>query len=145
MQQDAKSNRRDFLAAMTALGVAGLVGGSGGEYVSDSSADALAGGARLGRLNADDFARLVGQTFRAECANGNRLEMKLVQVKSRSSTLARAGGTRSPFSVLFDVHGVESLPHQICLVEHSDLGRFSLFLGAVGQPSSEVHAEAVFG
>src|SRR5438093_139609 len=118
MPQDATFDRRRFLAKVTALGVAGLVG-AGGEHASNLFSEASAGSVRLDRLSADDFAKFLGQTFRIECANGDRLQASLIQVKPQSSSYRRAADVRQPFSVLFRLQGSESLPHQTCLVEHA--------------------------
>jgi len=143
VEMTTNRSRRKFLAYLTALGASSLVGSrvdlAGDWFPGADEHNAV----RLHELRADDFAKHVGQTF-AVHASERRLEAELAKVVRRplgSSATAR----RQPFSVIFRLAGAESVPHQIYTIEHAAMGRFSLFLGAVGQPSeSRVRLEAVF-
>ena len=140
MEKTPNHSRRDFFAHLTAFGVAGLVG-SRSDFAGDSLD--LLGGERLAQLRPEDFAKHVGQTF-AIHDGARRLEAELIQVERRPRGGA-PGMSRERFSVIFRVLGIVSVPHQIYTVEHALMGKFDLFLGAVGQPSaSSARLEAVF-
>jgi hypothetical protein len=140
MATTTNHSRRDFLAHLSALGVAGLVGGR-----LDLAGDrgGASNGPRLHEMRVEDFAKHVGQTFVIH-DGGRCLEAELIKVKRRQGRSAR-GMSRQQFSVLFRLHGNEPVPHQTYTVEHSLMGKFELFLGAVGPPSgSSARLEAVF-
>ncbi len=67
---------------------------------------------------------------------GACLEAELIKVKRRQGRGGSWDVAPSSFSVLlFRLHGNEPVPHQTYTVEHSLMGKFDLFLGAVGPPS----------
>jgi hypothetical protein len=143
VETTSNRSRREFLAHLTALGAAGLLGSRIGV-----GEDALRGAGesnalRLDRLRPEDFAKHVGQTFAIHDSE-RCLEAELIKVKRRprgSASTAR----REAFSVIFQVPANESVPHQVYTIEHALMGRFDLFVGAIGQPSSSsVRLEAVF-
>ncbi len=143
MEKTGSQSRREFFAHVTALGVAGLAGG-GLDFAANSLDLAGPGsGVRLDRLRPEDFASHVGQTFTIHVSE-RRLDAELIKVDPRRAG-SGAGIARPQFSVIFRLRGDEPLPHQIYSVEHAAMGRFDLFLGAVGQPCrSWSHLAAIF-
>ncbi len=140
MDKSPVSSRRAFFAHLTALGVAGLFA-EGAGHASDWSGSLGASPAvPLAELRAEDFLPRIGQTF--VLRDGERcFEAQLDRVRSRPANTSR----RPQFSVIFRVNRSEPLPHQIYTVENASMGRYSLFLGAVGQPSGgTTRLEAAF-
>jgi hypothetical protein len=143
VETTSNRSRREFLAHLTALGVAGLVGGHIGVAEDALRGAGESNAVRLDKLRPEDFAKHVGQTFAIHDSE-RRLEAELIKVKRRPHAGASTA-RREAFSAIFHLHGNESLPHQVYTVEHASMGRFNLFVGAIGQPSaSSVRLEAVF-
>ena len=144
MHQQSFVTRRGFLTHATALGVVALAGEPNRVLLREftSSRDQHV---RLDQLTAADFSRHVGNAFHLRKEDGRPLQAVLVEVRPSLSAPVSARSARQPFSLLFRLNGTERVSHQICQVEHVQMGRFDLFLGAVGQPTSNVMLEAIFG
>ena len=97
------------------------------------------------KLTKDAFTPHLNTTFRVNTDSGTT-SLKLIattDLKSRSLIKSRIAGKES-FSLLFerDAHG-QPFTQDTYPVEHSALGKFSLFIVPVGSESGE-HYEAIF-
>jgi hypothetical protein len=77
----------------------------------------------VAELRADHFRPLLQQTFTLELAPETRVTLRLVEVAE-----GRAGGKRTPFSLLFQAPAGTPLQQGIFALSHDTLGRFELFM-----------------
>jgi hypothetical protein len=135
------TSRRNFLKTGTmGLLCAGLPLGLADAVIGRSTS----GGLGANGFTRDAFAPYVGTTFRikADSASVNLRLAKITDLKAISKTPSRIAG-RESFSLLFEGSSKAPLLAQDTrLVQHQQLGSFSLFLVPVGKPTSR-HYEAI--
>jgi hypothetical protein len=142
------TSRRNFLKTGTmGLLCAGLPAGLAKAVIGRSTTDGGFGEGKAmggGSFTKDAFARYVGTTFRIKAGFAS-VDLRLTSVtdlKAISKTPSKIAG-RESFSLLFK--GLSKAPlltQETRIVEHQELGRFSLFLVPVGR-STNRHYEAV--
>jgi|SRR2546426_8339535 len=97
----------------------------------------------LRKMSIETFTRHLNTIFRVKTGSGT-VKLKLTTVtdlKAISKTPAKIAGKES-FSLMFVGSGKHSFTQDTYVVEHSALGRFSLFLVPVGK-STNNHYEAI--
>ena len=100
-----------------------------------AAADALAS------ITHDDFVAHIGETVRIS-SDGVAIEAALVQVDTTG--VARPGGRRHPFRLLYRGPAEPVLSHCICRIEQRSLGALDVRLVPVGPIGSGMGYEAEF-
>lgn len=142
------TSRRTFLKTGTmGLLCAGLPAGLANAVIGRSTSDGAFGegkAAGAGSLTKDAFAPYVGTTFRvkAGAASVDLRLTKITDLKAIARIPSRIAG-RESFSLLFKGSSrARLLTQETRVIEHQELGRFSLFLVPVGR-SRNRHYEAI--
>lgn len=142
------TSRRTFLKTGTmGLLCAGLSAGLANAVIGRSTSDGAFGegkAAGAGSLTKDAFAPYVGTTFRvkAGAASVDLRLSKITDLKAIARIPSRIAG-RESFSLFFKGSSKAPLMTQDTrVIEHQQLGRFSLFLVPVGR-SRNRHYEAI--
>ena len=99
-------------------------------------------------LRIGDISRLVGDEFRLEHADGQKI-LQLAEAKALSggdetpdnATRGRPGG---PFSLVFEGAASEAFQQGSHKIEHETLGAIDVFLVPVGQSGDKITYEAIF-
>jgi hypothetical protein len=95
----------------------------------------------LSSITHDDFVAHIGETVRIS-SDGVAIEAALVQVDTTG--VARPGGRRHPFRLLYRGPAEPALSQRICRVEQPSLGALDLRLIPIGPIGSGMGYEAEF-
>ena len=135
--------RREFLGHLSDLGKAGVLGLVASQL---PALDANAGirASELDNLTRFVFESQVGTTFLVHTGSPPPIEAELIELSVLGSTTDERGATleRIPFSLLFRVDETVDIPQDTYLLEHAELGVFSLFVVPVGPDKG--YYEAIF-
>ena len=97
----------------------------------------------LDQLQADDFSKCLHQTFRLHVADGDPLEVELIQV-SRATPADENPDRRQPFTLLFRGPAEVTLDQGIYKIENETLGDLELFVVTIGPDDEGMRHEVVF-
>ena len=95
----------------------------------------------LASITHDDFVAHIGETVRIS-SDGVAIEAALVQVDTTG--VARPGGRRHPFRLLYRGPAEPVLSQRVCRVEQPSLGALDLCLVPIGPIGSGMGYEAEF-
>jgi hypothetical protein len=106
----------------------------------------LPAGAVSGALTHEDFAGVVGTTFRAGLRTGASANLRLLAVHPLTAPThaAQPPPTGDGFVLEFEAAARTELVSGTYAVQHSSLGRFDLFVTPVGPRGSAPRYESVF-
>jgi hypothetical protein len=141
------ASRRQFLANLSAFGIAGLVGAGSNRtdgVVHDGDSAVPHGMVDLARVTCAEFAVCLGSAFRIYRTSGDPIEVELVRAREVRRACAARGEPRNPFTLIFRGDGTDVLPQETYRLEHPRLGAFPLFIVPVGGPGNIVRYQAVF-
>jgi hypothetical protein len=97
----------------------------------------------LETLQGSDFTGHLNQHFSVTLAEGDALELQLVEVTVLGA--APAGSQRQPFSLVFRHDRTDAyLPQGIYTLRHAEMGRLALFLVPLGPAPDGMRYEAIF-
>lgn len=96
------------------------------------------------QLTKAGFEPHLNTTFRAFYAEGQFLELELIEVSDPDERRARKPRWQERFSLLFRGPADTMLPHSTYLFRHEAMGDFDLSISPVEQDARGVYYEAVF-
>jgi hypothetical protein len=147
----SKIQRRAFLARVTGLGLGGVASlghpGLTGLFASETAGGPLG----LDAVSCAEFAAHLGSKFRVYPESGDVVEIELFKAeelpdRAQQRRLVEPSRRRVPFSLLFCEARDSGLRQATYRLEHERLGRFGLFLVALGpDKKGRVRYEAIFG
>lgn len=148
--------RRKFLIRVWDVARIGLVGFLATQWPARilHAAERVAGarfpigshGLMLDKVTVSVFAESLGTAFRIHADSNRAVQVELIEATALKFQPVAQGAspTRQPFSVVFRGPFEPTLPQKIYTLEHSELGRFELFLVPVGPDSKGMCYEAIF-
>lgn len=103
-------------------------------------------------LSQQSFSSCLGSEFRFAGENGGGIRAKLIEVydwkpalaKRSKALISKTTASKECFSVVFRAPAGAKLSQHTYTVEHSTLGKFSIFLVPAGRSGRDTYYEAVF-
>jgi hypothetical protein len=151
LKLNRKIQRRAFLARVAGLGLGGAACLGHASFAGLCAAGMAGGPLRLDAVTCAEFAAHLGSKFRVWAESGETAEIKLFKAEELPDWAQRhrsgeLPSRRVPFSLLFLGTKDSGLKQACYRLEHRQLGRFDLFLVALGPDQrGRVRYEAVFG
>jgi hypothetical protein len=147
----SKIQRRAFLARVAGLGLGGVTSLGHPGLTGLFAAETAAGPLRLDAVTCSEFAAHLGSRFRVHQESGDMVEIELFKAeelpdRAQRRRSAESPRRRVPFSLLFREGRDSGLRQATYRLEHERLGKFDLFLVALGpDQKGRVRYEAILG
>ncbi len=144
---DPSLARRAFLALLGGLGslAIGGIGWPGRALAAPTRRRSLLGGAPdLASLVVADFEALEGATLRVQPAEGDAIQLRLIEVRELPARGPRPRG-RVPFSILLEGPSDAPLAQDLYPISHPALGKHDLLVVPVVTRRSRPVYEVIFG